>query len=1752
MAHHHNGQNYYGQSNNSQPPPPPGSYGGSYMRRAPSFDSGDDVSSLDAANGNVGGQTGTRGYGAYRSGSNAGRQEDELFMGMPSPPITQPARTSSLGPALSGYQHQYEPQSPPATQSTYNPQQFASSQSQYRSPAYNNGNSNYGVSHHPYVPAAYQNPNVQRQSSISGQSYGYAPYTSSGLANYTPPTPPLPQSAAQQFGRTSSQYGGRPISQLVNLQPQRNTPYSPGLPQQPGSAPLPPRPTAYSPPAPPPPPFPPSSGRSSYVDAQASYPHSSPSPPNHNSSPSLSEYQNNRDPYSFVSRVRRSSQSLQHSPSNALPPLPGPRPPQHSPDQANSLRRHPTLRPLPGTPRNVDTGSDGLEGLNGGFEEEDRTAEQIAQEDIWKEVEAAVMSTGSPSGSHARRSRVEVDEESPIHQEEEPQPSFTSGGHGSDSEQDLCTNGHADAAATGQHSDYESYGDDSDAEAAAGLEAMRMAEEQEAADVGPMFGSYRAQHTEQQSPADLSSDSDYANIDMGLYGGGYEGHMSYGGQPLPQGNFRQPNHSFRPLPIPGAERNPFSIPHQDEIHPFPSFGANARVDTDGTGGLSEPSPHKRRLSFDEGDEVTLVGSEAGQASGDQSPMRDDLPDLFYHPGMSSNSQRPLPQAPVGSEADNRVPQLMAAGAYQTDARYDSYDQRPSYPPAPDAYAQAMLTPLGSIVPRSSSLVSHSSTPQMVPPIRSKTDAEERRAKLLKQQQLGLRSAVLDSDIGYDTSTPQSSVTLDLPAIPVGKRKKFHPAKLSTADFKKCAEPWALSAIAGWVKEMSEGEADLRKHLIIDGIVALFTHKVPTMNTADAETLGARVVEEMFSAGTLVHEEEWVKFGTDSISGVIWQLTGSGCYAPRLHTQTMAGRCYAHHCSRTLKKINLQTQVLEPQRKLEDWATFHKLKKEDLEGRNKKEVERQNILHEIVQTEDGYMDQLNVLRILYRDQLSSWQPPIITPKRIESFLMEVFGKVDAVKKVNEDYLLAQLKYRQQEQGPWVVGFSDIFREWIRKAKNAYIEYAAYFPNATFLVRKESERNILFRQFLDQARDNERSKRLGWDTYLKAPITRLQRYGLLLFTVHKNMLQDTEEKTNLQIAIDEIKAVTLDCDAKVAEMSKKVDLSELGSKLVLRPGMERVELNLNHLGRELIFKGDLQRTGANRFTWLETHAILFDHYLVLAKTVSQRDAAGGLKYERYDVSKLPIPMDLLVLESTNDDPVVKSSVRGIGAVTTVTSRAQPSQDVRLGRTTSNQQNGPGPGTLAHSNTNSSITSVSTTASGKTINANTVLDGPKDEKVMFPFRVKHLGKSEVYTLYAPSDQNRQDWCDKIIEAKTKHAAALFAQNAEPFRLRVVADTAFGYEALAGSPRSIIIRGTPLDRAIREVESTYEHAGPKPGPVCRAAVYCATAFTQPYGKQMVAIGTDYGVYISEISNPRGWTRAIQITRVTQIAVLEEFSLFLVIADKSLIAYHLDVVCPVSGMPPTNDSARRAPQKLSGAKDVGFFATGRMKERTLVFYKKRESLSSTFKVLEPIFQKSTEKKSRFSRKGVTEFFREYDEFYIPTECFGINLYNSSLAVSTSRGFEVLTLDKKQPWSVPDLKQTHVAATASRLSGQRPLGMFRLSDTEFLLCYEECAVYVNKHGDVSRSVIMEFVGKAKSAALYGPYILLFDADFVEIRNAQNGRLRQVIAGRDVRCLDDGQSGGSAGQRTVKISLQHPEMERTQIVVELVLNEGQKE
>ena len=986
------------------------------------------------------------------------------------------------------------------------------------------------------------------------------------------------------------------------------------------------------------------------------------------------------------------------------------------------------------------------------------------------------------------------------------------------------------------------YSDDSDAEAAQGVAMLRMAEEDErriSASGQPRFNGYGTQRATEDAS---DSDGYMGAVDMTALGGGPDvGPMGYGPDPThlvartgshasdangtvytppvsSQHSSMRRSHASQSSQI-SAKSGP--EPQMDPIHPFPPFNPDARVDAGGTGGLAEPSSMGRRQSYDEGDEYTLMEGQ-GQLP-DRFP--DEPPDIYFQQaGANYMSGRPLP-APPSEDLS-----LQASDLSRTSSSTGAPPGAGWY--GPDAYT---TNAQGQWVPRSTSLISHQTTPPVSQPLRSKTDAEQRRSQLQRSSMFGTAEV-----------TPATSVVPDLPSLGA---KRFVPSKLGAQDFRKCEEPWSLMSILKWLLVIvgPEQYTELKEAEVKEALVALFTNSVPTMNIADAEGLSNHVVDNMYKAGTLTTTEEWVKVVPGLMSGVIYQLTGAGCYSPTLHDHVVPGRCYSPQCQRTLKKVNLQSQ---PLRTGESWAEFYKLTKEDTEGKDKKELERQNVLHEIVQTEDVYMEQLNVLDTLYRDTLMSSQPSIISPKRRDKFLRDVFGRLDVVKQANEEHLLPQLKYRQQEQGPWVVGFSDIFRQWIRKAKSAYLDYAGGFPGANFLVRQELDRNIDFRIFIERASKDKRSNRLSWDTFLKAPITRLQRYTLLLGTVIKNMKVESEEKRNLQIAHDEVKAVTLECDARVAEMQRKVDLSDLSTKLVLRPGMQHaVELNLDHFGRVLIHRGDLQRMGGNRFTWLDSHALLFDHYLVLAKTVAQRSEQGG-RQEKYDVSRLPIPMDLLILESSNDPPVQKSSyVKGITSVSTVSGRTTTADgSLSLGRTQSSQSMAPGG--LQHVNTGASSTSLHTVTS--------LADGKDSDKIMYPFKIKHLGR-EVYTLFAPNEQARRDWCIKIVEAKTRHAAALHAQHAEPFKLRVMADSAFVYDAfgLAGAGRTAMIKGTPVHRALKEVDQRFKDTG-RPGPICRARVNCATSFLTAYPaqKHMVAVGTDFGVYISELDNPRGWSR--------------------------------------------------------------------------------------------------------------------------------------------------------------------------------------------------------------------------------------------------------------------------------------------------------
>ena len=100
---------------------------------------------------------------------------------------------------------------------------------------------------------------------------------------------------------------------------------------------------------------------------------------------------------------------------------------------------------------------------------------------------------------------------------------------------------------------------------------------------------------------------------------------------------------------------------------------------------------------------------------------------------------------------------------------------------------------------------------------------------------------------------------------------------------------------------------------------------------------------------------------------------------------------------------------------------------------------------------------------------------------------------------------------------------------------------------------------------------------------------------------------------------------------------------------------------------------------------------------------------------------------------------------------------------------------------------------------------------------------------------------------------------------------------------------------------------------------------------------------------------RVLHLKMVTQCAMLEDFGIFLVLADKvcentltlhflccsslfqSLFAYHIEALVPSS---PQSAHTSQTPQKLNGTKDVHFFSVGNLNSRTLIIYMKKKGVS--------------------------------------------------------------------------------------------------------------------------------------------------------------------------------------------------------------------
>ncbi|KAF8141438.1 CNH domain-containing protein [Boletus edulis] len=751
-----------------------------------------------------------------------------------------------------------------------------------------------------------------------------------------------------------------------------------------------------------------------------------------------------------------------------------------------------------------------------------------------------------------------------------------------------------------------------------------------------------------------------------------------------------------------------------------------------------------------------------------------------------------------------------------------------------------------------------------------------------------------------------------------------------------------------------------------------------------------------------------------------------------------------------------------------WEWHDLVPSEAREGLSKSEAKRQAIIFELIKGEMGYVKDMENIEMMYVQPLRTQDPPIIPRERMENFITDVFHNFTGIYGHHRK-LLDQLHEIQREEHPTIKSITAAIFDAALSFRDAYMEYIPNYPIAAYRIDDEMATNFEFKTFVDQCTRHPDAHRLDMKNFIYRPIPRLLRYQLLL----KGILEETpaghEDREAIPQVLEIIKSLGKDSEPGVESAKQKVQLWCYNSNIVFKPG-ESVDMDLLNVNRSLVHAGKLLRQPETGFEWngWTELFVLLFDNYLVLTKTKEKDGVT-----KYYVNRRPIPLDLLNLTSFLDPPTQRST--GI---------------LRLGL----------------GNRHGDSAAPATPGSG-------MPDSATDSRLVYPCTIHYSGRlGGLYTLFTESPQARVEWKQKLEEAIGLRKVV--QESNKVFEMEPLSTDTFFVPAISASAT------TP----------SWNHENSFTGKVT-----CSVPFTTTDGRPLVAIGCAEGVWIGFRHDSRSMRRVLHLKMVTQCAMLEDFGMFLVLADKALFAYHIEALVPSS---PQSAHTSQTPQRVNGTRDVHFFSVGNQGGRTLVIYMKKKGLDSVFRVLEPVVEKINERSkapasftSRFGiRPARSEWFRLYREFFLPSESFDLVFLKAKISILCTKGFEIMDLTDFKSVTIP-LRDDGHERLAKRCESCKPMGMFRV-ENEFLLCYDEFGIYVNKHGAPSRSSsTIEWEGTAERVAMHWPYILLFDSRFIEVRHISSGLLAQIIPGNEIRCIWDGR-GTSSTVATVE-GLQQP-------------------
>ncbi|GAA5885505.1 hypothetical protein JCM16303_002232 [Sporobolomyces ruberrimus] len=743
----------------------------------------------------------------------------------------------------------------------------------------------------------------------------------------------------------------------------------------------------------------------------------------------------------------------------------------------------------------------------------------------------------------------------------------------------------------------------------------------------------------------------------------------------------------------------------------------------------------------------------------------------------------------------------------------------------------------------------------------------------------------------------------------------------------------------------------------------------------------------------------------------------------------------------------------------------------LESLNKQEIAYQNQVFELIHGEQKYHDDLALIETGFVEPLKNANPPIIQPHRLPHFLQSILLNIAEIRQHSSNFLSA-LRAKQSESLVLRGGIGKIVLMSAVEWGKSYIQYTTAFPMADWLFKEEKEHNPRFNDLLMDFHKRPEASKRGFDTFHNRATFRGLRYILLLEQIVKNAPNETDQDRQ---------------DRGYLEEAIKV-IKQQGKEADIGVGQTKGKVSLRELERNLIRKqGDLH----------DLELLDESRKFFMSSRVYRRPEGSGFTDQFQEANLILLDNYLITTKAPRPDRDGKQKYL-------ISRRPVPLDLIQLKASSFSEPPVPRSSGF-HLRSNRSAGSPQPSAPSASAY------GSQDSSLLYPISFFQMGRYDglVY-LYVETPAQRLEW-----EKNLKEAVSIRSQRQEAsrvIRLEPLADATFGTTSSIGSL----------------------NAGPAQGTNQFGKPTCSTPLQTIDGLWLIIAGCQEGIFIGWRGRPQSMQQVVHLAGITQCAVLPDFSFLLVVANKVLVAYALEALIPTKTVNKL-DQANKAPQRLSGQKDVSFFRVGKVGDtdpRTLVIYAKKSGVKeSVFKALEPVSQNDRAKGGSGGHRflgfgtGRPEWFRVHKEFFMPSLVTSLQFQRSKLALIGSRGVEIMDLESMRTMTVPDFPSVrhnrNFAALAKRCEEVPTLGMFRIADSKFLLVYADFAFHVGRHGEPIEGPFIEWESKPEQVAFCFPYIFAISPTIIEVRNAFSGRLAQFITGSHIHLTFDGSAIASS-------------------------------